>query len=103
MSGGHFDFVQHRLADAAIKLRRLLRTKQVDLEWPQDPIPKEILLKFAHLADVLSAASAGLNAADYYLCGDAGDESFAAEWKKNVEPKLKRIYRHGKVQDNRSP
>lgn len=91
MSGGYFNYVQHQLDEYALDLRRIVRClrgratkedKQHDMvpaEGEYGPVTVDLL---ARIAGVLHSTRKLLAAADYLLCGDAGEEGLAHVWSQ---------------------
>lgn len=72
MSGGHFDYVQHGISDAASQLRREL----ADPESYASSMEPDIRESLALCASMLEQASTRLQRADWLLSGDDGEESY---------------------------
>ena len=67
MSGGHFNYVQHQMMNAAEELKEVLS----DDVYP--PEQREAMQIGLHL---LKIATVFINRIDYYVCDDDGDETF---------------------------
>lgn len=94
MSGGHFNYDQHRLREAAHELQRIGRqlrgVSDTDDERgesnhkPGDYSPETAVL-FENVAFVLHAATNLLHTADYVLCGDSGEEALKVAWELELQ------------------
>lgn len=81
MSGGHFDYIQYGISDAASQLRREL-ADQESYASSMDPDIRESL---ALCASVLEQASIRLQRADWLLSGDDGEESYRRRLAEDLE------------------
>jgi hypothetical protein len=89
MSGGHFDYVQHRIAGVAEALTRdaeLWSHPHCD-EWrpddePLPAYPPEITSAFKSAAKLCEAAALAVRDVDWLLSGDDGEETFLAHAEK---------------------
>lgn len=77
MSGGHFDYLQYRIDDAANEIER----KQT---WSGEDFSAETLEKFRKAAITLRAASIMLHRIDWFLCDDDSEESFNRRWGQDL-------------------
>lgn len=95
MSGGHFNFIQSKLAFLDEQIIRVAST--VDGDWNIDVHynTKEAAKRRITIAALLvKAAAAAIQRVDYLACDDDGVESFVARWDEEVEPLLADIKRH---------
>ena len=77
MSGGHFDYLQYRIDDAANEIER----KQT---WSGEDFTPETLEKFKQAAFTLRAAAIMLQRVDWFLSGDDGEDSFNKRWDEDL-------------------
>ena len=87
MSGGHFDYTEFRIDDAAEKIDNLITSNNVkdELGYAREFSP-EIIERFREAAYTLRRASEMLRRVDYLVCGDDGEETFMRRWKEEVRP-----------------
>ena len=71
MSGGHFDYVQHRMNDAAEKLERVIRTADDEQSYNIETIQE-----FVEGYQYLVYAAAFLHRIDRLISLDDSEESF---------------------------
>jgi len=77
MSGGHFDYRQHRMIEDAEEIKKL--------SCPNCSVyPKEITDKFAEAAHWIARSSDMMQLIDLLLSGDDGVETFLERWKVEV-------------------
>lgn len=92
MSGGHFDYLQHRISQAAEDVKLFIEKveKGEVNEWGYNPAEifgkKEILDKFKLTIDYLEKSAKMLHEVDYFISGDTGEESFFKRWKEKELP-----------------
>jgi hypothetical protein len=87
MSGGHFEYLQYKIHDAADELNCCVEHNEVAT---QDEFgdslgagfPEDVVKKLQETADTLELAAHRLHLADYLICGDHNIETFKEEWKK---------------------
>ena len=77
MSGGHFQYQQHRIEDIAVEIDEMIR---------ENNYPPEILAKFREAAHTLRQAAEMAQRVDWLVSGDDGEESFMRRWHKEVRP-----------------
>ena len=77
MSGGHFDYLQYRIDDAANEIER----KQT---WSGEDFSEETLAKFRQAAITLRLAAKMLHRIDWFLCDDDGEVSFNQRWDEDI-------------------
>ncbi len=93
MSGGHFDYVEHRIEEAAREVERIIRVNgntyprdnYGEPSRPEYHYPPDIIARFKEAALTLNRAAAMLRRVDYLICGDDGEESFRRRWVEEVE------------------
>jgi len=91
MSGGHFNYIQFRIADIADEIDELIGSnndQSLD-EWGQrrgNNFPPEILEKFREAAYTIRQAADMVHRVDWLVSDDDGEESFLERWKKEVRP-----------------
>lgn len=67
MSGGYFNYVQHRMDDAAEEMRRLAE---------ESDYPDDIKQSFMESAKTMEEAAFRFNQADLLVSGDNGEDSY---------------------------
>jgi len=77
MSGGHFDYVQYRIEQAADEVEQDIR------EYGKD-FSSEIISKMGETEHCLRRASEMLQRVDWLISGDDGEDSFNKRWEKEV-------------------
>lgn len=87
MSGGHFDYVQHQISDAASTVAYLIETNDIKAENEFGcsigrHYPQSVIEVFKHTQKLLEDASKYLHAVDYLVEGDYGIESFLEKIKE---------------------
>lgn len=78
MSGGHFDYAQHRVWDIADEIERSI-ARAVESDYPPD-----IIERFKEAAHTLRQASEMAQRIDWLVSGDDGAEAFRKRWKEEV-------------------
>ena len=92
MSGGHFDYTQHRIEDIASDIDELIRmndSTEKD-EWGEDKgrhYSVETIEKFREAAGALRRACAMANRVDWLVSGDDSEDSFHERWAEDVPAK----------------
>ena len=89
MSGGHFDYDQHRLEDIAESIDRLIESNDDTSknEWGEPNgrgYSKETIEKFQETAYNLRRAQEMAQRIDWLVSGDDGEESFHSRWGNEV-------------------
>jgi len=89
MSGGHFNYDQHRVRQIADDIQHLIDSnKDETLNELGDKngqhYPTGIIDKFKEAAHTLNQAAAMAQRVDWLVSGDDGEESFLARWEKEV-------------------
>ena len=103
MSGGHFEYNQHKIDEIAGKIQTVIDRNGTEIpkekRWSQDPTwyekypedkfypkhPVEILEKFKEAVEVLKKASVYAQRVDWYISGDDGEESFLKRLKEDLD------------------
>lgn len=92
MSGGHFEYLQHKMDDSIHEMRRVARclagqATAEDMEGSENWGPKDLDPKDADIPDIMNRAAAVirsarnlLHAVDYMLCGDSGADCVRKVW-----------------------
>lgn len=87
MSGGHFDYVQYRIDNAADDLERFIARCDSG-EADENPFSPEntaaVVAKFRECERTLRRAYAMLQRVDYLISGDDSEDSFFSRWQKEV-------------------
>lgn len=85
MSGGHFDYEQYRIQQAADDLNNYI-AKVVNNEFEDDWKPEysqDTLNKFKVCAKELERVATMLHHIDYLICSDYSEKRFKEFWKKD--------------------
>lgn len=77
MSGGHFDYVQYRIDDAANEIER-------QATWVGSDYQPVTLARFTEAAATLRLAAKMLHRVDWLLSDDDGEESFHKRWQAEI-------------------
>ena len=102
MSGGYFDYNQHRIKDIHESIQEEIdnngklipeEERESNREWyekyPDDKYypeyPNEILSEFKKAVKILKKAEIYTKRIDWYLSGDDGEESFLLRLKKELD------------------
>ena len=93
MSGGHFDYKQHRIRDIADSVEDIIRKngKKKDYKvssWENEyyyEYPPEVIEKFKEGLDILRKAEIYAQRIDWLVSGDDGDETFLERLKEDLE------------------
>ena len=78
MSGGHFDYIQYRITDAAEEIRSIIAENSYGYTV-------ETLAKFKVAADTVDKASKMLQRVDWLVCSDDGEDNFHTRWEQELE------------------
>ena len=85
MSGGHFDYRQHHVREIAEDIESLIASNGERDEYGcRHDYPADIIERFREAAHCLRRAAAMTQCVDWLVCGDDGEDSFRARWKKEV-------------------
>lgn len=82
MSGGHFEYDQHRIADICDKLHNLIDNPD-DLEYYK--FSPETVAEFKRGLDILKKAFVYAHRIDYLVSADDGEETFHERLKEDLE------------------
>lgn len=88
MSGGHFNYIQGRIMEAAKSVHEIIAINESDKSSIFDEYPdysEETLNKFKETRDTLIKASKMLQRVDWLVSDDDSEESFHRRWKSEVE------------------
>lgn len=90
MSGGHFDYIQHRISDAADEINEIVRTNDSTEknEWGDEigcHYPEDIIEKFKEAVLTLHRGAVMLQRIDWLVCCDDGEDSFRKRWDKELK------------------
>ena len=86
MSGGHFDYNQHRVREIAEDIDRLVARHYED-EWSEAynyGFRPEIIERFKEASHTLNQAADMAQRVDWLVSGDDGQDSFMRRWDKEV-------------------
>lgn len=82
MSGGHFDYNQYQISDIADQIERdLIRIGTKNDYGDIFEIPDDISDKMLETIALLRKCEKMVQAIDWYMSGDTGDDSFREEWE----------------------
>lgn len=89
MSGGHFDYRQYQIHEAAETIERLIETNDDESkdEWGYRVgrgYSPEIILKFKEAAHTLHQAAEMLHRVDMLVSDDDGEEAMLVRWGRGV-------------------
>lgn len=90
MSGGHFNYTQYPIQEAARDVQLLIDNNgnlEVD-RWGERlhyNFSPEVIEKFREAQKTLEKAGKMLHEVDYLVSGDTGEDSFMIRWKRDVE------------------
>ena len=79
MSGGHFDYQEHRISDITDEIEDII-TNNDDKQVYSD----ETIKKFREAVLTLRKAAAMAHRIDWLVSGDEGEESFHRRWDEDV-------------------
>lgn len=93
MSGGHFDYNQHRIRDIADEIEQLIhnngKKKNYKVSsWENEhyyEYPPEVIEKFKEGLDILRKAEVYAQRIDWLVSGDDGEESFLERLKEDLD------------------
>jgi len=83
MSGGHFDYVQYRIIQAADDVQGYIKKctgTEVDEYGYKPEFSDETIERFYQAEKALRQAAAMLQRVDWLICGDDSEESFHERW-----------------------
>lgn len=88
ISGGHFEYNQHRFSDVAESIQYLIDNNVyvdfVDEYGRTEEYPLEIIDKFKEAAHWCNRAAEMVQRIDWLVSGDDGEESFLSRWEEEV-------------------
>jgi hypothetical protein len=87
MSGGYFDYVQHRIDEAADKVDSYIRRCESDYRDKYGYKPEysaDTLARFRECERTLRRAAAMLQRVDWLVSGEDGEDSFHRRWAEEV-------------------
>ena len=90
MSGGHFNYDQYRIGDAADEVERLIRLNDTppNENWDNDfghGFPETVIKKFKEGLKHLRLAQVYLHRIDWLVSGDDGDDSFLGRLEEELK------------------
>ena len=81
MSGGHFDYIQYQIEDAATEIRDIVKRNNVpDDNLYSTNFSEDTIARFNITATTLEKAAAMLHHVDLLVSDDCGEESFNKRW-----------------------
>ena len=86
MSGGYFDYEQYNIHKTADELNNLANSNKKGY-------PETILKYFRHAARQLKDGAEMLEAIDYFVCDDTGEEEFIKRFNKIAQKYKKYVNR----------
>lgn len=75
MSGGHFNYVDHRINDIIIAINALIFENEYSIET---------MKKFQEAVDTLQRARIMAHRIDWLVSGDDSEETFHQRWEKEL-------------------
>jgi len=84
MSGGHFDYQQHRFNDVADEIERVLGPMEPDAYIPDGIEDAGIREKFMETLHECRRCAEMVQRVDWLLSGDDGPDCFRRRWEKEV-------------------
>ena len=94
MSGGHFDYNQHRIRDIADSVEDIIRKNgkkkdyKIESSWESEyyyEYPPEVIEKFKEGLEILKKAAIYAQRIDWLVSGDDGDETFLERLKEDLD------------------
>jgi len=91
MSGGHFDYIQHRVGDAYEEVKQIVKDKGIRGEEYQGdgvykdtftPLSAQTVQRMSRAKYILFAASKMLQRIDWFLSDDDGEDCFNRRWEE---------------------
>lgn len=76
MSGGHFEYIQYRIDDAAVEVARKAK------DYSKTCTPQTIA-RLEEASKTLEKAAKMLQRIDWFVSCDDGEESFNARWEED--------------------
>jgi len=85
MSGGYFDYNQHKINDIAEGITSLIESNDSTEkdEWGEDighHYPEHIIAKFKETKAMCERLAHRVHSVDLLVCGDIGEDSFEERW-----------------------
>lgn len=87
MSGGHFDYIQYRIEQAADEVEQYIRkceSTETDEYGYREEYSPETIAKFRECESTLRRAAAMLQRVDWLASGDDGEDCFHTRWEEEV-------------------
>lgn len=93
MSGGHFDYAQHRITAVADEIADMIQHngQTIDLDHYSGPTPytypefePQTLRKFQQALTTLREASIMVQRIDWLVSGDDGEDTFHRRWNQEL-------------------
>jgi hypothetical protein len=87
MSGGHFDYIQYRIDQAADEVEQYIRkceSTETDEYGYKPEYTTETIAKFRECESTLRRAAAMLQRVDWLASGDDGEDCFHKRWEEEV-------------------
>ncbi len=88
MSGGHFDYIQVRIENAANQVQEYINrceSSETDEYGYKPEFAADIIAKFRECESRLRRAAALLNCVDYLASGNIGEETFRKRWAEALK------------------
>ncbi len=86
MSGGHFNYDQHRCDEIADEIERLIDKNHEKDRWGYaNDYSKETLAKFKLAAKTCREAAKMVQRVDWLVSGDSGEDSFHRRWSEEID------------------
>ncbi len=91
MSGGHFEYIQYRIENAADQVQQYIdrcESSETDEYGYKPEFAADIVAKFRECEATLRRGAAMLNCVDYLACSDIGEDTFRKRWWAEALRKL---------------
>jgi len=87
MSGGHFEYIQYRISEAADEVQNYIQrcnSEEIDEYGWKPEYSQETLDKFKQCDLALRQAYIMLNRVDWLVSGDDGEDNFHLRWNEEL-------------------
>jgi hypothetical protein len=91
MSGGTFDYIQHRFPEITFIIHNVIQNNDVPNEFGYaTKYPPEILEKFKNIKKLIEETGNIIHTLDYFIDGDISEETFLKDYGESLE-EIKKI------------
>jgi len=92
MSGGHFDYIQYRVSEAAEDIDRMIRDNDKPDSWGDVPgYSVDTIRSFKEAAVAIKLAAIFLQRIDWLVSGDDGEDQFHERLNQDVDKLIEEI------------